>query len=100
MVIKQLEQETYERLCAALLANAHCAPLDPSYTVTLLVDNAEYAVKLQPEKDHQMAVLQALRVYREPDGPHFALLTEPDELSALLDVLIRQGVHSRRYQTV
>lgn len=93
MVIRQLEQKQYDRLCQDLLRGACTQPLDPSYTVTLHMDGQEYAVKLQPEADRQIAVLQALRVYREEDGPTFDLVTGSSTLSSLLELLLKTGVH-------
>ncbi|WP_343377313.1 hypothetical protein [Ligaoa zhengdingensis] len=38
-----------------------------------------------------MAVLQALRVFRDGCPPHFELITRSNLLSALLEILVHQG---------
>lgn len=86
MVIRQLEQKQFDRLYQNLLDHAWVQPLDPTFTVALSMDGQEYAVKLQPEEDSQIAVLQALRVYREEDGPNFDLVLESNTLARLLTV--------------
>ena len=45
------------------MMKANPEPWDAFYTVKLMVDGSEYAVKLQPERNQKMAILRALRVY-------------------------------------
>lgn len=92
MVIRQLKESQYERLRSALLAKARVDPLDASCTVRIDIDGVEYAVKLQPEPHRKMAVLQALRIYRDTSAPHFDLITDGGLLSSLLELLVCQGV--------
>lgn len=92
MVIRQLEQRAFERLHSALVAQAQAEPLEASYTVNLAINSAEYAVRVQPDEGNRMAVLQALRVYREEDGMNFELIEQRGVLSAFLEILIYQGV--------
>lgn len=88
MVIRQLEQDPFDRLCQTLLDTAWVQPLDPTFTVTLHLDGREYALKLQPEEGNRVAILQALRVYREEDGPNFDLVLDSPTLSQLWDQLL------------
>ena len=88
MIIRQLEQKQFDRVCQALFNHAWVQPLDPSYTVTLSMDGQEYTVKLQPEEGNQLAVLHALQVCREEDGPNFFLVTEPHTLTRLLTLYL------------
>ncbi|MBC8546252.1 hypothetical protein H8711_04785 [Clostridiaceae bacterium NSJ-31] len=92
MIIRQLSQQQYDRLVASLMAGAHAEPLDAGYTVRITVNGAEYAVKLQPENRNRMAVVQALRVFRDGGRPNFQLITCGGLLSAFLEILISQGV--------
>lgn len=88
MIIRHLEKSQYDRLCRDLADRAFIQPLDPSYSVTLHLDGTEYLVKLQPEHDCQMAVLHALEVHREEDGPDFYLITDNRWLTRFLDILL------------
>ena len=95
MIIRQLKGKQYESLHSALMTKAHAEPLEASYTVNMKINGAEYAVKVQPERHNKMAVLQALRIYREECGPNFELITKGSLLSSLLEILICQGVGQR-----
>jgi len=88
MLIRQLKQEEFDCLCQSLLDHAWVQPLDPTFTVTLHLDGREYALKLQPEEGNCVAILQALRVYREEDGPNFDLVLDSPTLSQLWDQLL------------
>lgn len=89
MIIRQLKKEQYDRLCAALYANAHTLPLDPSYTVTIRQDGREFMLKIQPEEDNQIALLHALEVMREEGGPCFILITDDKSLATFFDILLQ-----------
>ncbi len=92
MVIRQLKEKQFESLRQSLMLKAHAEPLEASYTVNMKINGAEYAVKVQPERHNKMAVLQALRIYREEWGLHYELITRGDILSSLLEIIIYQGV--------
>ena len=92
MIIRQLQQTTYDRLTRQLLERAHSEPLEACYTVRMVVDGLEYAVRLQPESHRKIAVLQAYRIDREDGVPLFELITRGNLLSALLEILLYQGV--------
>ncbi|MEM5795439.1 MAG: hypothetical protein AAGU23_04105 [Bacillota bacterium] len=91
MVIRQLKERQFEYLHHSLMMKAHAEPLEASYTVKMTINGAEYAVKVQPERHNKVAVLQALRIYREEYGPNFELITKETVLSSLLELLIYQG---------
>lgn len=92
MVIKQLGEIRFDRFHDSLMRKAHAEPLDASYTVNMKINRAEYDVRLQPEEENQIAVLQALRVDRNKYGPDFTLITDDCLLSSLLEILIAQGI--------
>lgn len=92
MIIRQLKEKQFEQLHNILMMKAHAEPLEASYTVKMTINGAEYAVKVQPERHNKIAVLQALRIFREEYGPNFALITKGKILSSLLEILIYQGV--------
>ena len=92
MIIKQLDKRDYNRLHHSLMQTAQAAPLEASYTAKLTVNAVEYALKIQPESDCQMAILQAVRISRTADGPNFELITQNHILTALIDLLIEQGL--------
>ena len=92
MIIRQLKETQFETLHNALMMKAHAEPLEASYTVKMTINGAEYAVKVQPEPHNKMAVLQALRIFREDCGPNFELVTRGNILSSLLEILIDQGL--------
>ncbi len=80
MLIQHMKQDAFDALCQSLL--------DPTFTVTLYLDGKEYALKLQPEEGNCVAILQALRIYREEDGPNFDLVLDSPTLSQLWDRLL------------
>ena len=88
MLIRQMKQDDFDRLCQTLLDHAWVQPLDPTFTVTLFLEGREYALKLQPEEGNRVAVLQALRVYREEYGPNFDLVLDSHTLSQLWDCFL------------
>lgn len=92
MIIRRLKPKQYEYLHKDLLKKAHAEPLEASYTVNMVIDGVEYAVKLQPETRYRMAILQAFRIDRDEYGPNFELITSGNILSSLLEILIYQGV--------
>lgn len=92
MIIREIEQWKYEHLCKDLIEKAHAGPLEACYTVNMQINNVSYSVKLQPERHCRMAILQAYRIDREEDGQNFELITRGNLLSALLEILIYQGV--------
>lgn len=92
MIIRQLKATQFETLHNALMMKAHAEPLEACYTVNMTINGAEYIVKVQPERHNKMAVLQALRIFREEYGPNFELITRGNILSSLLEILIYQGV--------
>lgn len=92
MIIRQLKEHHYERLHNALIKKGYPEPLDASYTVAMIINGVEYAVKIQPESKNRMAVLQAFRIDRDEDGPNFELITRGNMLSSFLEILIYQGL--------
>ncbi len=92
MVIRQLKQSQYDYFHRALINKAYSEPLDASFTVNMTINDAEYAIKIQPEKNNKIAVIQALRIYREETGLNFELITSGNLLSSFLDILVYQGI--------
>ena len=94
MIIRQLKHLEYEKFCLSLSKRAYVQPLEAFYTVTMHVDDWEYAVRLQPERHNKIAVLQALQIDRRDDSPNFGLITDSKLLSAFLELLLNQGIRS------
>lgn len=92
MLHRVLKQEKFEEMNKSLRMKANPDPWEASYTVKLMVDGAEYAVKLQPERNQKMVILQALRVYRSENGIKYELITKNAVLSAILEILVYQGI--------
>lgn len=93
MMTRILSESQYENLQHTLLMKARTEPLEASFTVSLKIDDKEYAVKLQPEQHHKVAVLQALQISRSADGPDFVLITQNNILSSLLEIILYQGIN-------
>lgn len=91
MIIQNVTPDRFQRFCRELQQSAQIAPLEASYTVPLWVNDTEYAVRLQPMGENQIAVLQALEIQRE-DGPTFTLIEDDDLLAAFLTLLLKRGV--------
>ena len=96
MILRQLKQTEYDLFTQALFETAHAQPLEASYTVYMVVNGVEYAVKLQPERHCKIAVLQAYRIEREAEGPLFELITNGALLTSFLELLIYQGPMAAR----
>ena len=92
MILRELSEDHYNQFQTLLRKKAQAAPLDASYTVRLVVNGAEYAVKVQPERHCRIAVLQALRITRDREGLHFTLITQGGLLNAFLELLLYQSV--------
>lgn len=92
MIIRQLKQEQYEQLTKELAQKAHAEPMEASYTVELRIGGASYMLKLQPESRHRIALLQACRIRGTGSGRESELITKGVILSALLELLIFQGI--------
>ena len=92
MIIRKLPPSVYNHLCRDLAAHAFALSLEPCYTVGLVTGGTEYHLKLQPEGHCRMALLQALEVEREENGPNFLLLTRQEELPPLFDKVLEQVI--------
>lgn len=92
MIIRQLKESQFKSLNNFLIMKAHAEPLEASYTVTMTIDGVEYALRVQPEQHNKMAVLQALRIYRDEYGPNFELITKGNVLASFLEIMIFQGL--------
>lgn len=92
MIVRQLKHRKYEDFCRSLAQKAYAQPLEAFYTVTMHVDDWEYAVRLQPERHNKIAVLQALQIDRQDDFPDFMLITNNRLLSSFLEILLVQGI--------
>lgn len=92
MIVRTLKDWRFKHLNESLMKQAYAEPLDASYTVKLKINGSEYDVKVQPESNNRMAILQALRIERDEEGPNFELITSGNLLSAFLEILIYQGL--------
>ena len=92
MIVRQLKQERFETFQNQLIRKARQNPLEASYNVTMCVDKKEYILKIQPERDCKIIVLQALEVERDEYGHLHMLITDNKILSSLLELLILQGI--------
>ena len=92
MLIQTISPDRFRWFCQNLRQSAQIAPLEASYTVPLMVNDTEYTVRLQPFGENQIAVLQALRIDREENGPTFTLIEDDDLLFSFLTLLLKQGM--------
>jgi len=92
MVIRQLKPRQFEYLHESLIKKAYTIPLDASYIVNMKINGEEHDVKVQPENNYKIAILQALQIHRDEDGPNFTLITRGNLLSSLLEILICRGI--------
>lgn len=92
MIVRQLKQSEFNYINKELIQKAHEIPLEAGYTVDMTINGVSYLVKLQTERHCKLAVLQALRISTEEDGQKSRLITAGALLSALLEILINQGI--------
>ena len=86
MVGRKLKQAQYGAFQTMLLREGRQRPLCPICELELWVDGVRYTLFLQPERHNQVYLLYALR---EAQG---ALITDNLVLSALLELVIYQGI--------
>ncbi len=91
MVIKEVDSEQYEFIYEMLVDKAQQDPLEACFNVTMKVNEAEYILRVQPEKHYKIAALQAILVEREEEQFH-TLITNNDVLLALINLLLYQGI--------
>lgn len=92
MIIRQLKQEKYESITKQLIERAQQETLDASFRIPVAVNGTEYLLKVQPDARHSIVALQAQKISRDEYGQHFELITNNLILSALLELLIVQGL--------
>ncbi|WP_101696945.1 hypothetical protein [Clostridium minihomine] len=92
MIIRQLKAKQYEYLSHQLKCYADSEPFSASCTVNLRINHAEYQLKVQLENRNRVAALQALRIHRGKGSPDYELIVSGVLLSALLEILINQGI--------
>jgi len=92
LVFKQLKQTKYERFTQQLIQKAQQQPLEASFTVTMIINDTEYILKIQPERNHKVYILQALMVERDDFLQNHTLILNNSFLLSLLEILIYQGL--------
>jgi hypothetical protein len=94
MLGRQLKAYQYQYLSDDLMRYAHSRPLNPIYEVDLVVNDERYTLFVQPERRNTIYALYALRADYERDVGvvGHTLITENAVLSALLELLVHQGV--------
>jgi len=92
MVATQLSPKKYEDFKRQLIMYARQEPLDASFTFNMTINNEEYILKLQLDRQ-KIYALQALKIDREIDNYiHHELITNNCTLLSLLHILINQGL--------
>lgn len=69
MIIRQLKKDQFESLHSSLIRKARSEPLEASYTVTMTINGAEYAVKVQPEPHNKIAICRHCAFTARSTGP-------------------------------
>lgn len=92
MIVRQLKADKYADFQDQLVTRAQQNPFESSFNVTIKVDRREYVLKIQPGNKNKMVALQALIVERDEYGQLHTLITDNKVLSALLELLLWQGV--------
>lgn len=95
MIVRQLNETQYQQLTSVIRQTAHPEPMDASYTIPMVVNEVEYAVRVQPERHNKIAVLQATRVDRSASTPQFELITQGQVLSSFFELFLYQQVGNR-----
>jgi len=92
MVFIQLNQEKYESFTKQLIKKARQEPFNASFDTTMIINDTEYILRVQPERKHKVYILQALIVERKEHSHCHTLILNNGFLWALLEILISQGV--------
>ena len=92
MVYIQLKQNNYKRFVTQLVETAEQKPLDASFSFTMKINEAEYALKIQPDRHRKVYALQALEIGRMKNRIDHRLITDNRFLFALLNIMARQAL--------
>lgn len=94
MVYRQLSSFHYKHFYEELMHHAQNRPLSPAFEVEIYVNGAHYTLFLQPEKHNKIYALYALLAVIDEDsqGVLHELITENSLLSALMELMISQGL--------
>ena len=90
MIIRQLKKEQYDAIRNTLHTRAYTDECSASYTIALNADQTHYILRLQLERHHKIAILQAIKEFYIDEKPNHKLITENVLLSSLLDLFIDQ----------
>lgn len=98
MIIRQIQKEQWERVYRQITEYGRTTPLSLQYDIDVNCNGMDYVLKVQPEPNRRIAVLQAMDVSLNEDGngvKEFGLITENCMLSSLLEIILYQGVEKR-----
>lgn len=99
MVIRQVKKEQWKHVYNQITTYGRAAPLSLQFNIEIDCNGVEYILKVQPERNRKIAVLQAISVYpdgKEIGGKGYHLITDNLILSALLETIIYQGAGKYR----
>ena len=93
MIVRQIKEKEWENVCRQLAALGRAAPLSLQIDWELSCNGVVFVLKIQPERNHKLVVLQATGVYpdaKTPDGKAYRVIDDNLLLSALLEIVLHQ----------
>lgn len=105
MVIRQIKEKHWESIYRQITTNGRAALLSLQFDVDIICNGVTYIVKVQPERNRKIAVLQATGIYPGcggAGGNNYELIEDNLVLSALLEIIIYQaqgGTHQKKRRT-
>ena len=97
MINRQIKEKKYEAFQAEILQNARTKPYCPIHEIGIVFNEENYSLFIQPNGHNKVCALYALHFIRER-GNRAAepeLITDNKVLSALMEMIIYQGIKKR-----
>lgn len=96
MMIRQIKETQWAAVCREIAAHGKAAPVSLQFDLPLHFNGVCYILKVQTERKHKIAALQAVRLPPTGErGENPELIENNAVLSSLLELFISQGVGRR-----
>ena len=98
MVIRQVDKNSWPHLCRQIKIYGRGTPASRQVDIDITCNGVNYILKIQPEQNRKIAALQAVGVYpshEENGDKQYHLIEKNNMLSALLEIVLFQGVKKR-----
>lgn len=98
MVIRNIKKSQWEHVYRQIIFFGRARPLSLQFDIDINCNGVDYILTVQPDKKRSVIALQAMGVYPSTehyDKKDYKLIEDNVLISALLDIIIYQGVNKR-----